>query len=404
MLAPRNSRPATLLRPLALRVLVPLAVLVCAMAVGCDDDPPPEPVEGLSGSLDPAATERNAGGPSRAVQAASTQREPAGPPFQTARSAYGRRSGRIVAAAVSLRFVNRADAPDQASAGFDRLRGAAVFADLDRRDIDITRALVGQSSQQGQIPEPDACVVVPAGREHAEPAPVAWLQLLDVGDVRVLAGDERLDLAVSMVPSMFGAVRGVHYDGTRDQARAMLGHGTLRLIADGGDGIAPIDAAIVVPRPLRISMVAGMPVRGGVLELPAQPADLEIRWGSVDGVAALELRIAAESGAAPSWLRCRLRDDGSFTVPAAMLEPWRQRAPRSWLLTLTRSARAGIPGFPGEPLQLELVDTVRLSVAAPIEAEPAVPVEGRPRRSRAPRADRGGDGDDGGKAAGAGRD
>ena len=235
-------------------------------------------------------------------------------------------------------------------------------------------------------------MVVPGGGDHAEPAPVAWLQLLDVGDVRVLAGDERLDLAVSMVPSMFGAVRGVHYDVARDQARGMLGHGTLRLVADGGDGIAPIDAPIVVPRPLRISMVAGVAVRGGALELVAQPADLELRWGSVDGVAELELRIAAESGAAPSWLRCRLRDDGAFTVPAAMLEPWRRRAPRSWLLTLTRSARAAIPGFSGEPLLLELVDTVRLSVAAPIEAEPAAQVEGRPRRSRAPRAERANDG------------
>lgn len=355
-----------------------LLVAGLALPGGCDDE---AEVPGSAAAVEgtPAAS---GGGPLG---------EPASA-FQTARSSHGRRSGRIVAAAVSLRFANRADAPDQAAAGFDRLRGAAVFADLDRRDIDITRALVGQSAHQGTLPETDVCVVVPGGREHAEPAPVAWLQLLDVGDVRVLAGDERLDLAVSMVPSMFGAVRGVHYDGARDQARGMLGHGTLRLVADGGDGVAPIDAPIVVPRPLRISMVAGAPVRGGVLELAAQPADLDLRWGSVDGVADLELRIAAESGAAPSWLRCRLRDDGAFSVPAAMLEPWRRRAPRSWLLTLTRSARAPIAGFPGEPLRLELVDTVRLSIAAPVEADPAMQVEARPRRSRVPRGERGNEG------------
>ena len=85
-----------------------------------------------------------------------------------------------------------------------------------------------------------------------------------------------------------------------------------------------------------------------------------MRWGSVDGTASLAVVVGAESGKGLDWVRCRLQDDGAFTVPSEVLKGLPARsARRPWLISLIRSTSAEIPGFPGKSLRLELVDSVR---------------------------------------------
>ncbi len=290
--------------------------------------------------------------------------------------------GRLKAAVIALRFFNQPADEALVATDPDHLRLAAVFADLDRRDLDILYALVGTQPPEARPIGLDSCAFSPVGREVARSAPVAWMQLLDVGDIRVFIGERSVPASVSIVPSILGAVRGVRYDAELASARTLLSSGALRLRADGGDGVPTIDAPITVPRPVRITRLAGQPVRVGGVEIRGQPDELHLTWGTVDGRAELELRVTADLGGEPAFLRCRLRDDGAFVVPSALLTPWRAHRPRAWLVSLDRRLDLPIPGLPGLPLRVSWSDHARLQVVDEVGAPAAD--ERPPRRSRKP--------------------
>ncbi len=267
-------------------------------------------------------------------------------------------------AAVNLRFAHSGLEPGSIAAGYDRLQVVGVFADSDRRDVGLVGDLVGTASRRLRLPEIDSCVrasgpLDAAARQAIKPH--AHVQLLDVGNLRLLAGDRSLALRIAMVPSLFSAVRGVRYDAEVDRARSLLAGGELTVVATGGDGVPPFRAPIRVPRPVRLTRVGGLAVRGGHVVVAERAPSLNLRWGSVDGRGGLLLVIGAERGKGLDWVRCRLIDDGDFTLPAAVLSDLPKRTVRQpWLLSLVRSTTAPLPGFPGTPLRLELVDSVRL--------------------------------------------
>lgn len=269
------------------------------------------------------------------------------------------------AAAATIRFANGRLEPWGAVAGADRLQVAAVFGDVSRRDVALLGDLVGQAPQAPNLPSVDSCVRQPGllHRFDAQPsaAPSAYVQLLDVGNLELRAGNLRLPLRVQLVPSLFAAARGVRYDADQDMGRSWLAAGPLHLAATGGDGIAPFDAVVATPRPVRLTHIGSEVVRAGRAQGPADKQDLVVRWGSVDGAADLELQVGAEVEGGLGWLRCRLRDDGAFSVPAALLEQLPPRsADRPWLVLLVRSRRAPIAGFEGMPLRLELTDAAHV--------------------------------------------
>lgn len=281
-----------------------------------------------------------------------------------------------------IRFWNRAIEPGSSGGAFDQVRAAAVFADADPRDVQLVGALVGGSEPSRALPGEDTCVLEPRPAGTPSVAPAAWMQLLDVGDLRLQAGREQLPLEVSLVPSLFSGVRGVRYDGERDQSRSMLAHGTLQLRGSGGDGVPPLDASVTVPRPLRLTRVAGIPVRAGRVRTQAAVDDLELRWGSVDGGGTVDLQVGVEGERGLRWLRCRLKDDGAHTLPRRLLEPLRDGGPpRPWLLLVSRSAEAPIEGFPGLPLRIELLDAVRMEHGEPAPTPPPRRRSGGMRRS-----------------------
>ncbi len=268
------------------------------------------------------------------------------------------------AAAVTIRFANADVEPGADDLGYDHLRVAAVFADATREDAALLGDLVGQNPRTRDVPVTDQCVRQPGPRHLAQErgsTPSGYVQLLDIGNLRLRAGAEAVALKVQMVPSLFSAVRGVRYDGDVDHARHLLAAGHLVLDATGGDGVAAFEASIEVPRPVRITHVGSTPVRRGRAELTDPETDVSIRWGSVDHAASLELEVGAEASGGQDWVRCRLTDDGAFTIPGGLLERLPPRtAEQPWLLALYRWRAASIPGFAGEPLRLELVDTIRV--------------------------------------------
>ncbi|MCO4760134.1 MAG: hypothetical protein KC502_01440 [Myxococcales bacterium] len=280
-----------------------------------------------------------------------------------------KRPSRSLAAAITVRFSNSGVEPGSARLGYDRLQVSALFADADRRDSHLLGDLVGRTLRGPRVGQLDSCVRTPGpwltGAARPGPAPRAWLQLLDVGNLILTAGSHRLPLRISLVPSLFSAVRGVRYDGDIDHSRAWLAAPVLRLEGTGGDGVAPFAAEIKVPRPVRLTYVGDQRVRGGAVSGVQAKGNLPLRWGSVDGGAVLEVLVGSEQGAGSDWLRCRLKDDGAFTVPSVLLSTLpRRTVKRPWLIVLVRSRAAKVPGFAGKPLLLELVDAVRVRPSA----------------------------------------
>jgi hypothetical protein len=242
--------------------------------------------------------------------------------------------------------------------GSDRLRVSVVFADVDRRDEPLLASLAGSHPPQ-PLPGLDACVRAAGPHPPAPPVrPKAWLQLLDVGNVALLAGSARLPLRVQLMPALADAVRGVRYDAELTLARAWLASGALRLQASGGDGVDAFEAAVPVPRPIHLGAVNAQPVRAGRVQAPVADG-LELRWGSTLGEGVVELDLGADVPGGLGWLRCRMRDDGNFIVPVDLLQALPPRTPeRPWLARITRSSEAAIPGFAGQTLRLELQDAV----------------------------------------------
>ncbi len=287
-------------------------------------------------------------------------------PLQTsARAAEPADAQRMRAAAVTIHFANGTWTPGDVQVGLDRLQVAAVFGDIERGDVGVLADLVGRTSAGLPAPELDTCVRLadPAHNLGPRPGapPLAYMQLLDVGNVELRAGKQVLPLRVQMVPNLFEATRGVRYDVEQDMSRGWLAAGTLHVVATGGDGVPPFDVAIEVPRPVRVTWVGSHPVRGAQVPAPPADEDLSLRWGSVDGTADLDLLLGADVPAGLGWLHCRLKDDGEFTVPkslVALLPP--HSAERPWLARLSRSREVPMPVFEALPLRLELSDSAWL--------------------------------------------
>jgi hypothetical protein len=273
-------------------------------------------------------------------------------------------SQRARLAAVLVQFVAGRSEPGADKYGEDRLRAAAVFADIDRRDADFVGDLVGVSPARTLPSQPDTCVRVAEPLQGDNPPPLrprAWVQLLDIGNVELRAGTMRLPLRVKLLPNLVAGARGIRYDLDVDRGRAFLANGALELQTTGGDGVPALQAKVQVPRPVRISQVGGVLVRGGMVALPRTERDLVVQWGSIDGTADLELRLGSEQPGTIGWLRCRLLDDGEFRVPAGLLAELPPRsAERPWLLTLVRSRRVALPGFSGLPWLVALSDATRI--------------------------------------------
>lgn len=274
-------------------------------------------------------------------------------------------AARIRAAAVRVRFDNGRPEFGQQAPTDDRLRAVAVFADVDRRDSALADALVGQPPADAPDLQPDTCALQAlAGQDVAAlPAlrPQSWAQLLDVGNLELRAGQQRLPLRIQLLPAIIDATRGVRYEGAAEHGRGILSAGQLQLAATGGDGVAAFSVAVRVPRPVRITFVGEQPPQAGIVRGVAANSEIRLRWGSVDGAAELELIVGMQSAAEPGWLRCRLRDDGEFAVPAELAAKLPARSEqRPWVLMLVRRARAAIGGFAGSALVIELADAVHL--------------------------------------------
>ena len=192
----------------------------------------------------------------------------------------------------------------------------------------------------------DGCVLVDGAAEldrafRGEAA--ADVQLLDAGRVVLRSPSDAIALERRRYPDLTPEVAGVVYGSSEGASLAIEPGGVYSLAGDGGEEIGPFITSAMAPRAFPS------------LETPAwrRGADLELRWSEAGEVSDPLLLVVSSGGA--HALHCRVRDDGAFTVPHALLDELPLvGAPATISATRERAAWFTAPGLGNTPGQLTL--------------------------------------------------
>lgn len=153
-----------------------------------------------------------------------------------------------------------------------------------------------------------------AGREGDEQGSV---ELLEAGELRVRTATRTVTLAPKHFPGLLPFVSGVIYG--EAEAALVEDAGRVQAISSGGEAVGAFTASVTSPELPRLLAVSGREP-GETITL-GRDRDLTLRWtparGADSDLTYLELRFA--KGKRDLALRCRVKDDGAFEVPAAQL-------------------------------------------------------------------------------------
>lgn len=194
-------------------------------------------------------------------------------------------------------------------------------------------------------------------------APTAEVALLDAGRLELRGPPgvgERALIGPRHYPELVPFVSGVVYLG--DEASPVsLGLGQpYQVSSEGGTEVGAFSATVTAPRSFPSLGIAAVPLVRG--------SDLELRWATelVPSSEALLIEIKWTSRIAGSRsVRCRVRDDGAFSVPHdAFAELPPSSALSTATVTATRVARSALyaPGAGRGELTLALKDVAALQV------------------------------------------
>ncbi len=206
-------------------------------------------------------------------------------------------------------------------------------------DADSAQILAGAPPYEGALP--GACMLIDEEMlldlAISGTAPDASVRLLDAGEVLVRAAGHAVRLPPRYVPELLPFVTGVAYaaeagadPGTESAPTEVL------VSAFGGEDVGAFSAAAELPPTPRLTSVAE----------PARGAGLELIW---DGRASGTVDIVVTRDAGRS-VRCRVADNGRFTVPARALGPlWDAGRADFATVSIERSLRTpfSAPGLDG---------------------------------------------------------
>lgn len=221
------------------------------------------------------------------------------------------------------------------------------FADFDNLPLDGCKVTDG-TAELDQALAPDTV------------APSAEVALLDAGRLSLIGPADHATLSPHHYPELVPFVSGVVYGGDEATPLSLALGQPYQVIGDGGSEVGPF--AVAVTAPSAFPSLSLEPLRRG--------AELPLRWVTTEGNASeallLEVKWASRTGTRA--VRCRVRDDGDFTIPAeafASLPP--TPALTSALVTATRIARSSMvaPGAGAGELAVALKDVAPLQVAGP---------------------------------------
>lgn len=241
-----------------------------------------------------------------------------------------------------------------------RFEGQGHFVRFAASDADHVPAILGLPDDES-IPL-DTCRAIDSAealdRALAAARSTLPVKLLDAGRLQVKGPHDSTALAPRHYPELTPYVAGVVY-GNEDTLPVALEPGAVyEVAAEGGEDIGPFAAQVNAPREFPTLEV---PVfrRGGELELKWREA------GETSGPLVLSVSWSARGSARE--VRCRVRDDGSFSVGRellAALPPPTQLMSAEVAALRTRTAPVATPGIGRGELRVGLRDVLPLPVAA----------------------------------------
>jgi hypothetical protein len=167
-----------------------------------------------------------------------------------------------------------------------------------------------------QLPERRGCseaapgASLRGGREHGQVFP-EQLELLEAGEVSIVAGEMVTRLALNLFPPS-GSASGVIYT-TPDQSAALPPGLSYAIHATGSDAIPPLNIQQEAPSALRDVTIDGVPIERATALAAGQPLDFTWTEGEASDRVFVEL-----SGADANVLCSFADDDGSGSVPASL--------------------------------------------------------------------------------------
>jgi hypothetical protein len=261
---------------------------------------------------------------------------------------------------VELVYTHQAGAPSsdvrfEAQARFVRYRAfdaASIptilgFADFDGLPLDGCRVSDG-TAELDEALSPDTI------------APTAEVSLLDAGRLSLAGPVDRAALSPHHYPELVPFVSGVVYGGDETAPVALALGQPYQVAGEGGSEVGPFAAMVTAPRAFPSLSV----------DLLHRGSDLDLRWTTADAVAGEPLLLEAKwsSRSGTRAVRCRVRDDGAFSIAHDAFDA----LPATSLLasatvTATRIARSPVvaPGAGRGELTLALKDVAPLQVAGP---------------------------------------
>jgi hypothetical protein len=261
---------------------------------------------------------------------------------------------------VNLSYTRSAGSQDPSAARFDaqahfvRYRSfdsAAVptilgFTDFETIPLDSCRVSDGTADLDEALSAD--------GTAHGVPAEVA---LLDAGRIELKGPADRASLRPRHYPELVPFVSGVVY-GSDDAAPVQLGLGQpYQVSGDGGEEVGPFAASVAAPR--AFPSVSASPLRRG--------SDLDVRWSDAEpGAEPLLLEVKWSSRLGARAVRCRVRDDGDFSIPHDSFDALPAAgAIANATITAIRQQRSPIqaPGAGRGEFTVELRDVAPLQVA-----------------------------------------
>jgi hypothetical protein len=234
--------------------------------------------------------------------------------------------GQVVSASGSLVELGLSYARDARDAAAEHWEARGVFVRYRSAERAVAPATVASllGLTDGGGTALDACRV-DDGEGSGAPGAALDIALLDAGPLAIRLHDRAgvaprplLSLAPQPYPELLPFVSGVVYGSdfeasstTAEPVRPQPG-ALVEVEAEGGEDVGPFVAAATLPMAFPALELGGFDERG----------DYALRWAITPGVepaadaAMVELRW---TGATPGSLRCRVRDDGAFVAPGAML-------------------------------------------------------------------------------------
>jgi len=244
---------------------------------------------------------------------------------------------------------------------------------IDARGVAVDRAFDALDvwSSDGRL-DRDACAM-PNSEGQLGTQPTRGddirLDLLSVGPITIEGPSRRLQLQERRLPALVEAFSGVVY-GTSDrqQTTSSLDHleyaagAAYTFRAPGDREAGGFDVTLRAPERVRLEAVSGRIGSGsGEVQL-RRGRDLSIQWNGTGNEQA-DLFLDLEAGAGPDAprLKCRLEDDGRFTLPGELLTELADKTSRLGMtLRRVESKRVDVPRIEHAEFYLSASDHLTL--------------------------------------------